>query len=264
MTAVALTAPGSARAVGRAELLRTLVERQLRLRAKRSLIGVVWPLLAPLMLFGLYAFVFGSVFDVPVHDYPAYLYVGLIPWTFLVQTVHDALQSISFEPELVRRAPFPYELLPLSRVVVMAIPFVILLAGFVVARVVTGSLHLELLPLLVVPVVSITGIVAGLALLMALFDVFNRDLRYVLNNLLTVWFFLVPIVYHPHMETGALRAVTTVDPMRLVIGQFRDVLYTGRISSPLSFALTTVGCVVFVVAALVVFRRLAVDLAQDV
>ena len=87
-----------------------------------------------LVLLALYAFVFGRVFDVAVADYPAYLFAGLLPWTFLVQSVHDGLQSISFEPELVRRAPFPYVFLPLARVVVMAGPFLLLLLGFVVWR----------------------------------------------------------------------------------------------------------------------------------
>ncbi len=94
------------------ELLWTLVERQIRLRSKRSIMGVLWPLLSPFFLLALYTFVFASVFEVPVEDYGLYLFAGLLPWTFLVQTVNDSLQSISFEPDLVRRAPFPHQLLP--------------------------------------------------------------------------------------------------------------------------------------------------------
>ena len=68
---------------------------------------------------------------------------------------------------------------------------------------------------------------AGLASVLALVDVFNRDLRFVLNNLLTVWFFLVPIVYARRMADGRLDLVRTVDPMNHVIARFRDVLYDG-------------------------------------
>ncbi|MBA2279702.1 MAG: ABC transporter permease [Actinomycetota bacterium] len=250
----------------RLELLGTLVERQLRLRSKRSVFGVVWPLAAPLLLLALYLFVFTSVFTAPVDRYGVYLFAGLLPWTFLVQASHDALQSISFEPELVRRAPMPYHYLPLARVVVMAIPFLALLVAFVVYLAVVGDEHLRpvLLPMLAVPVASTLLVVATIAVLLALLDVFSRDLRYVLHNLLTVWFFLVPIVYDRRMVGPQLQAVTAVDPMRRVVEQYRDVLYDGRIASPVAHVVTLGACAALFLASLVLFRRLAVDLAKDV
>jgi ABC-2 type transport system permease protein len=250
--------------VRRRELLWTLVERQLRLRTKRSVLGVVWPIVAPLFLLALYTFVFGSVFDAPIDRYGIYLFAGLLPWTFLVQTVHDALQSISFEPDLVRRAPFPYELLPLSRVVVLALPFALVLLGFVGWVAVTDDLRLAMLPLLPVAVAALVLLVATLAMLLALADVFNRDFRQVLNNLLTVWFFLVPIVYRPDMVGERLQDITVLDPMRLIVEQFRDVLYDGHIDDPLVHGLTLAASAVTFVGGALLFGRLSVDLAKDV
>ncbi len=256
----------AATGVARAELLGTLVERQLRLRSKRSVFGVAWPIAAPLFLLALYLYVFGSVFDVPVDHYGVYLFAGLLPWTFLVQASHDALQSISFEPDLVRRAPLPYHYLPLARVVVMAIPFLVLLAGFVVYVFTVGDVpvRLVLLPALLVPVLSTVLLVATVATLLALLDVFSRDLRYVLHNLLTVWFFLVPIVYQRRMAGDAVRTITALDPMRWIVDQFRDVLYEGRIDDPVAHGVTLVACAALFAAGLTLFRRLAVDLAKDV
>jgi ABC-type polysaccharide/polyol phosphate export permease len=250
--------------VARRELLRTLVERQLRLRAKRSVLGVLWPVVAPLFLLALYTFVFGSVFEAPIDRYGIYLFAGLLPWTFLVQTVHDALQSISFEPDLVRRAPFPHELLPLSRVAVMLLPFLVVLLGFVGWVAATDDLRPALLPLLPVAVVALVLLVATLAVLLALVDVFNRDLRQVLNNLLTVWFFLVPIVYSPRMAGDRLEVVRALDPVHRVVGLFRDVLYDGRVGDWWPWVLTPLGCALAFVAGLALFRRLAVDLAKEV
>ncbi len=252
--------------VGSRELLLTLVERQVRLRAKRSFMGVLWPLLAPLFLFALYRFVFGSIFRAPVEDYGAYLFAGLLPWTFLLQTVHDALQSISFELDLVRRAPFPHHLLPLSRVLVMTVPFLALLGTFIayLALVDSRGLDLSTLPWLLLPLASLLLLVAALSTLLALLDVFNRDLRYLLHNLFTVWFFLVPIVYHQRMVSDRVRDVTAIDPMRWIIEQFRDVLYHGRVDDPLAPVLTLVACGALFVGALAAFSRLSVDLAKEV
>ena len=248
------------------ELLATLVERQVRLRLKRSFMGVLWPLVAPLFLFALYRFVFGSVFRAPVEDYGIYLFAGLLPWTFLLQTVHDALQSISFELDLVRRAPFPHHLLPLSRVTVLAVPFLTLLALFIafLALFAERGVDLMVLPALAIPLMSLVLLVAAASTLLALVDVFNRDLRYVLHNLFTVWFFLVPIVYHQRMVSEQVRTVTSVDPMRWIIEQFRDVLYHGRFDEPVAALATLGACGTLFVVALMAFSRLSVDLAKEV
>ena len=247
------------------ELLVTLVERQVRLRLKRSFMGVLWPLVAPLFLYALYRFVFGSIFRAPVADYGIYLFAGLLPWTFLLQTVHDALQSISFELDLVRRAPFPHHLLPLSRVAVMVVPFLVLLVLFVayLATVSDRGLEATALPWLLLPLSSVVLLVAALSTLLALLDVFNRDLRYLLHNLFTVWFFLVPIVYHQRMVSDRVRDLTAIDPMRWIIEQFRDVLYRGQVDV-LASTVTLLACGGLFVGALVLFARLSVDLAKEV
>jgi lipopolysaccharide transport system permease protein len=259
-----VTAPARSAGVSRGDLFWTLVERQLRLRSKRSVMGVLWPFVAPLFLLALYSYIFGRVFEVPVDNYPAYLFAGLLPWTFLVQSVHDSLQSISFEPDLVRRAPFPYEYLPLSRVVVMAVPFVVLLVGFTGYLAVERSVRVELLALLIVPLAAAVLIVASLSMLLALLDVFNRDLRFVLHNLLTVWFFLIPIVYRPEMADGVVAALRAVDPMHLVVEQFRDLLYWGEVRHPGRLAALPVVAVALFAFSSAVFRRLSNELPKQV
>ncbi len=247
------------------ELLATLVERQVRLRLKRSVMGIIWPVLAPLFLFVLYRYVFGTIFRTPVDDYGIYLLAGLLPWTYLLQTVHDALQSISFELDLVRRAPFPHHLLPLSRVIVLALPFLVLLAAFIgyLALFADRGIDLGTLPGLALPLASLLFLVAAISTVLALVDVYNRDLRYVLHNLFTVWFFLVPIVYDQRMVSDAVRAVTSVDPMRWIIDQFRSVLYDGRFDAQASL-LTFVACAGLFLLAMVLFTRWSTDLAKEV
>jgi ABC-type polysaccharide/polyol phosphate export permease len=117
---------------------------------------------------------------------------------------------------------------------------------------------------IVLPVTSLILLVTSISMLLALLDVFTRDFRYVLNNLLTVWFFLVPIVYHRKMVNGPVRTITTADPMRWIIDQFRSVLYDGHIDSFVAPVLTLAACCMVFVVSLQVFRRLAVDLAKEV
>jgi ABC-type polysaccharide/polyol phosphate export permease len=254
-------APTRARPV---ELLVTLVERQLRVRAKRAVFGVVWPLVVPLFLLALYTLVFQRVFDVPVRRYPVYLYAGLLPWSFLTQSLGQALTSISAEAELVRRVRFPYEMLPAATVLSMACYFVAGLGGFVAWLGATGSLRWSLLPVLALPVASLLLLVLALAMVVALVDVYNRDLRQVLGNLFTVWFFLVPIVYRQEMAPSWLHWLRRADPMNLIVGQFRGVLVFGHIARPDHTVLMVLVCASLFAVCLAVFRRFAPELPKDV
>lgn len=261
MTAATTTVAGRARG---AELLVTLVERQLRLRAKRAAFGVVWPLVAPLFLLALYTLVFQRVFDVPIRRYPVFLFAGLLPWSFLAQSLGAAITSLSSEAELVRRVRFPYELLPAAVVLAQACYLVVGLAGFVTWLAATGSLRWALLPVLVLPVGSLVLLTLSLGMVLALIDVYNRDLRQVLGNLLTVWFFLVPVVYRQEMAPSWLGWLRQADPMNLIVGQFRGVLVYGHIARPDHVVLMVAVCSVVFAACLAVFRRFADDLPKDV
>ncbi len=251
-------------AVSSRELFGALVERELRLRAKKSWFGVGWPVLAPFFLLALYTFVFRSVLRVPIDDYPLFLLSGLLPWTFLSQSLGQAITSLSREPELIRRARFAYELLPTASVAVMGIYLLGNLAAFIVYLGATGRLSQALLPVLVVPLSALVLFTAAVAIVLALVDVYNRDLREVLGNLLVIWFFLVPIVYRQDMVTGRLGVLRSVDPMNLIVGQFRDILYWGQVSRPGHLLLMLVLCAGSLVISLTVFRRFAPQIPKEV
>ena len=249
--------------IGRRDVLVALIRRQMWLRRKRAVFGLLWPLTAPLFLLALYAFIFDRVFDVPVRDYPVYLFAGLLPWTFMVQAVHQSLQSVTAEADLIRRAPFPYEHLPLSIVGIHLLPFTALLVGFVGYLAITGDLRWDLLPVLALPVLALVMLTAAMAMILSLVDVYNRDLRAVLHNVFTVWFFLVPIVYRPDMVEGPLRSLRSIDPMNMIVGQFRYVLYHGHVFRPTHMVLMLLVASATFVVSLGVFRRASRNLAKE-
>lgn len=246
------------------DLLVTLVERQLRLRAKRALLGAVWPIVAPFLLGALYVFVFQEVFHTPIPRYTEFLLCGLLPWAFLAMTMGRAVTSLSADPELVRKVGRRQELLPISVVLSHALNLVVTLALLVGFLAVRGHLRPAVLPVIVLPVMATILLAASLALVVTLVDVYNHDLGQVLPNLLTIWFFLVPIVYRTRMAPGGLHFLESVEPMNLIVGQMRSILYFGRVDEPIKMVLmVTITAALFTVT-LIAFRRLATDLPKDV
>ena len=246
-----------------AELLLTLVQRQLLIRSKRAVIGTVWPAIAPLVMLGLYSFVFNRVFEVPVSRYPEFLFAALIPWAFFSQSLTACISSVSIESDLVRRSPFPHEFLPIAVVLSMTLYFLATLTAFCGYLAIHGRLEWALLPVLVAPTVAVILFSAGMGQLVALFDIYNRDLRWIIGNILTIWFFLLPIVYRRDMEPDSLSFLDSVDPMNMIVGQFRDILYYQQVSRPLHLALMFLVSAAFFVASRALFRRAGRELPKD-
>jgi ABC-type polysaccharide/polyol phosphate export permease len=152
----------------------------------------------------------------------------------------------------------------MSVVACLAVFFLVDLVGFIAYLAITSDLRLALLPLLVVPVAALVVLVMSISALLALFDVYNRDVRVLLGNALTVWFFLLPVLYSRQMAGDRLQFLRSVDPMNMIIGQFRDILYYGQLSRPSQMVAMFVVCVAFSGASLAVFRRFSPRLPRDV
>jgi ABC-type polysaccharide/polyol phosphate export permease len=220
--------------------------------------------LSPFFLMFLYVFVFRIVFDVPIPNYEIYLMSGLLPWAFLTQAIGRGIVSISTEPELIRKARFPYEFLPLSSTAAHTLNFGFTLLLFIGYLGFTGNLHYGILPMLVFPLIAVVLLVMSLSMIVALIDVYNHDLNLILGNLLTIWFFLIPIVYRPQMVPDSLGFLDRVDPMNLTVTQFRAVLYNGEIQDPSRFMLMLLTTSALFLVSLFVFRRMTRELAKDV
>jgi len=250
--------------INRVDLARVLLVRQLRLIAKRTVFGVVLPIVIPVILFVLYTFVFHTIFKTSIPRYPVYLFAGLLPWTYLSQTLGVATTSISREAELVRRARFPYVFLPMACTGSGLVFLLITLSGFVIVLAATGHLAVSLLPFLVFPIVALYFFVTGLSLVLGLIDVHNRDLRQLLGNIITIWFFAVPVVYSQVTLGRHLGFVANDDPVTFIVGEFREVLYWGHVVGPAHTAAMMAICAGFFLVCLIVFRRAERELAKDV
>jgi lipopolysaccharide transport system permease protein len=245
------------------DLLITLIERKLRLYSKRSWLGTAYPAIAPIFLFVLYIFVFHRVLKVQAVDYPVYLFAGLLPWTFLAQTLPDTITSVSFDAELIRRSAFRYELLPMASVTAMSLYFLATLTGFIIVLACLGHIDAVLLPVLVVPVVCLYLLVATLGMLLALLDVYNRDLRRLLSNLLTIWFFLIPIVY-VQKQAKVLVPLRYIDPANILVSEFRNVLVYQTLPPWHTMISGLAICLVIFALALYVYRRFDDRLPREV
>ena len=217
-------------------LFSQLVRRELRRKYKGSSLGVLWYLINPLVLMGAYTLMFGHVFKLQhFPDFPVFLMIGLMAWTFFQQSLLAAADSLIEQGGIVRRARFPRETIPAAAVTVQLVTFaaiLILLTPLSLAlRGTSAPATLLLLPVLVA---LLFGFVLGCALIVSVLHAYYRDVAPILTAALLPWFFLTPIFYEPDRSIHFVAqhpAVATLlnwgNPMAPFIRGLRDVLYYG-------------------------------------
>jgi ABC-type polysaccharide/polyol phosphate export permease len=244
-----------------------LVARELRRKYKGSRLGVLWYLVNPLVLMGAYTLMFGHVLKLQqIPDFPIFLMVGIVVWTFFAQSLVAASESLIDQGSLVRKARFPRESIPAASVAVQLITFLaILLLLAPLALALRGSLQPALL-LLPVFVVALFCFVLGCALIVSVLHAYFRDVAPILTAALLPWFFLTPIFFVPgtigfvqrHPFVGTL--LQWINPVAPFVEGIRAILYYG--TAPWGQLLyAAVAGLVALAAGTAVFRRLQGELA---
>ena len=179
---------------------RALVARELKARYRGSVLGFFWSFVNPLLLLLVYSFVFTVVMprgeQLETEPYAVFLFCGLLPWTWFSSSLSDGASVLIVNGNLIKKVMFPAEILPVVAVVSNMVHFLFglpILFGFLLFY----SIPLRLSELVWFPVVlSVQFILTlGLAMSLAALTVHFRDIKDLLANVLTLWFFATPILY---------------------------------------------------------------------
>ena len=242
-------------------LFRNFFLREVRTRYLGSSTGLVWALVHPLLLLGVYGFVFTTVFraaDFGSQSFLAFVAVALWPWLASQEALSRATVSLGGYAGLIRKAAFPQETIVYASV---AATFALHLFGYVVVLLVLmfagEPIRLEglvvALPLWLVSMLAITG----LALALASLQVFVRDVEHVLMPLLMMLMYLTPVLYPLAMVPESLRPWVAANPFGWMVTRFRDALLEGRLALQWGDALAAAIAVALFALGLAMFRRLA-------
>jgi ABC-type polysaccharide/polyol phosphate export permease len=180
-------------------LIQSLVARELKARYRGSVLGFFWSFVNPLLLLSIYSFVFTTVLqnhDPDTTPYAVFMFCGLLPWTWFSASLVEATGSLIAGGNLIKKVLFPAEVLPIVSVLANMVHFflgLLILAGFMIYH--RHSPDWADLPWFVVVVAVQLVFTVGLALMLSALTVHFRDLRDLVSNLLTFWFFATPIIY---------------------------------------------------------------------
>jgi ABC-type polysaccharide/polyol phosphate export permease len=211
-------------------LISSLVARELKARYRGSVFGFLWSFINPLLLLLIYSFVFTTIIpneDPRTRPYALFMFCGILPWTWFSSSLSDAAGSLIAGGNLIKKVLFPAEVLPIVSVLANMVHFflglVILIVFLIVYQHAPDPWDLFWFPIAVLVQVIFTS---ALALLLAALAVHFRDIRDILANVLTLWFFATPIIY-PHFQANVqkFRPLFNANPFTHLAVSYQEILF---------------------------------------
>lgn len=246
------------------ELLYQMVKRDLLIRYKQSVMGFGWAIFMPLVNTAVFATIFNRVASVntPV-PYPVFAFCGLWVWNFFSSALRLSVTSLTSNTSLVTKVYFPREIFPFASVIVSMVDFAVggLVLAFLMAWYhIVPTTSLVWLPVIVLVHASFTSAVA---LLLAMGNLFFRDVKYLFEILITIWMFATSVVYPLDGIGGKLGVALALNPMTGIVDSYRAVLLLG-VAPPASFTAAAIVSTVALAFGWYMFHKAEFQFAESV
>lgn len=246
------------------QLIAVLVVRELKVRYKRSVFGLLWTMLNPLLLMVVYAVVFTTIMPVAQHNFTIFLLAGLLPWLFFSTAILQGLNAILGNQELIRKVRLPQAVFPLSVVGSNLVNFALSLVPLFAMMAALRQPFTPALLFLPVGMIILTLFTSGVTLLFATFTVFFRDVRHLAEVALQMLMYLSPVLYdlrmlgeHHEWWFHLFRLFLRLNPLSYLLPLVRDPVYYGRLPPLLVLGVAAGGSLLMLAVGFAVFQRLS-------
>jgi ABC-type polysaccharide/polyol phosphate export permease len=251
-------------------LIANLTGREIKVKYKRSLLGWIWSLINPASQLLTYTLVFGYFFkaEPPVagngelKSYAIYLFTGLVTWNFFAGIVNSCMNGMVAGGALMKKVYFPPVVVPIAMTLSVLAQTAIEFAILVVVLGIAGNLGISflLLPFLLLALLVFS---MGVGLALSVYNVYYRDVAYLVGVVLNLLFYATPIIYTMEIVPDDAVRFIRANPLTQFVDAARDLLYLLDAPSGLqALGITVLSATTFVVGWLV-FHRKAAELTEE-
>lgn len=218
-------------------LLGELVMRDVKIKYRKSILGVFWTLLNPLLMMLVLSIVFSHLFRFGVANYPVYILSGQVIFNFFSESTSSAMSSILNNAPLIKKVYIPKYLFTLSRIASSVINIMASFSALVLVMIFTRmELHYTMF-LGIIPVGFLIVFATGVGLILATVTVKFTDVIHLYSVFLTALTYLMPVIYPmSYLEsTPWMYRLVSLNPLTVILNMFRDLMIYGTIPSAVSF-----------------------------
>jgi ABC-type polysaccharide/polyol phosphate export permease len=244
--------------------VRHLVRRDFRLRYHDSSLGVAWSLLLPLAQLVVLVFLFQRVVPLGIDAYPAFVFSGLLPWSWFSACVSAAGTAFVGSRDLVRRPGFEPSTLVVVSTLSNMLGYVVTLPLLVIVCAVSGRPLTAAVLMLPVVLLIAEALILGVCLIVATLNVFYRDVQHIVGVALTLLFYLTPVFYRGHEAGERYQWLFTLSPIAVLVQAHRAIFFEGRVPSLGPLLLAAVISALVCAVGWLVYRRAQHDVVDAV
>ncbi len=251
------------RVIGARELLRNLTSREIKVRYKRSVLGLFWTLLNPLLTMIVFTVVLSKAFRLDIEWGSIYFLSAYLPFSFFQTCVFAGTGAVVNNASLISKVAFPREVLPVSAVMAQFVHLAFAMAVFMpfvfLVRSPWRASLIVLLPALILMFVFCVGV----ALLLSALNTKVRDIQEFQGVAMMIAFYMTPVIYLKENLPPKYQTIINLNPLTHFVSLFRSALYTREFPTAQVWGIT-IGCTVFtLVLGAYVFNRLSTAFAKE-
>lgn len=238
-------------------LLYQLIARDFKVKYKRSILGVLWSLLYPILTMAVMAVVFSNIFkfSTPGVNYLVYLLSGLIMFNYFNEASNLAMSSVVANFGLINKIYIPKYIFPLSKCLFVGINFLLTLIPLYIIILITGTplnIYHLLLPYAFICLFIFT---LGMGLILSAVSVFLRDMFYIYGIVMTIWMYLTPIMYDIKTISIEFQQFFKLNPLYHYINFARRIILYNEIPTPFTFIVCAATALITLLIGIVVFKK---------
>lgn len=248
------------------DFLWVMTQKEIKARYKRAILGFLWIVINPLSQMLVMGFVFQFFVPVKVDNYFLFLFAGLLPWNFFAQSLTKTTPAFFYERNLIKKAKFPREAIVLSIILSNLFHFLVALLLLVVALVADKMFFeqygfLELLSYigrmlwLLPAILLLLSFTVGLSLLTSSLNVRFRDVNFMVQLAVMLWFYATPVIYALNLLPELLRPLFYLNPMTFIVELFHYALMGLSVTFVELWAIAITVIVIVLYIGLLVFKN---------
>lgn len=221
-------------------VIQNLVTQELRVRYQRSILGMFWTLLNPLLMMMTLSWALSHQFG-GIPNYTLYLFAGMVPWLFMSGSLNECATCIITNESLIRKIYVPKLVFPISRVLINLITLVLSLIALFVVLIPSGGARLSPAMVLLPVAIGLYGVFTlGMGLAVATANTFYRDCGHLVSVFLQAWYFASPILYSTEGFPASDQWRFRLNPAYYFLDLFHNIVHGGRWPQVGSLGIATV------------------------
>lgn len=247
------------------ELLYFLAWRDIKVRYKQTIIGILWAVLQPFLTMIVFTFFFNKVIGVSSGNipYPIFAFSGLIFWNYFSTALSDTSNSLITNQSIITKVFFPRIIIPISTTLVPTVDFFFAFIFLIILLFVFHTPFSILGILLILPALLMTMVtVIGLGSFLAILNTKYRDIRYALPFFIQLLLFVTPVIYSINSIPLKYQVLLYINPLTGIIDMARSILLNQNVINEFGVIISSISSVVFLLVGIAFFTRYEREVAD--